>query len=288
MLDQFGTLAVTDLEDGHILTLSKPDGTSVRILVDPISWAWVAAKLAEAAVGFLVEAALKDLFGGGKADLQSLIKSFIAAVEAIINQAIADDRRREYESNLSALGDTLGYYLNDKRPQLLDNIIISAANVRSQLFSLGLPAIGAFAVAGSLEMAVLQQAYVANRTRGGRANVAACAERRIKDAEAYPPMLKASVSARYSEVIETYIPSSPGGGSGSVIYGYYDRRTNQWVFQNFWDRGPVEAHRSAKIASEYVELEKQLIVPLLSVVQKWDAVKSRASHPSPTFEEVGL
>src|SRR5712664_521567 len=92
-------------------TTKMPHG--IIIFEGAYDWGWVANAAAEGAVSGLAGFAITEhLFGNNKTDFQKLQRETVAAVERIVRQEIATDRKRELEGKLDSLTVLLNFYHN--------------------------------------------------------------------------------------------------------------------------------------------------------------------------------
>lgn len=268
---------------------TEGDTTRLVAVADPISWAaiaaWIAEKLAEAAIAAVLSAVVNVLFGK-KVNLEKVLRQIVEEFARLVGEKLKEQQLRETVNGLRALQLVLEAYA--AAPESYDTTSLHMFELESQkLFAsasdLGVQGIGALTLAASIRSAI----YAETATRARSDQLWEVHQKFAGQLATLIPELTEElvkkVSAQFGPVQRWERMALPdaiaGDGWGEkpgreIIVKFFYTHRGQKVFDSD-DEGIVAAHRQRAMKSTIDRAIADVIVPADAVAQQLDLLRQK-------------
>jgi len=269
----FRVVIVDDLQ--FVATADGQSRPILTILVEPSTWAWIGIKICEGILAAVGARIFAEVFGDGgisKQDLKDILNNFIYTIGTVLRKQLELDDKRKIESSAASIQTLYEMYLNSRDREFLMPLLFKVDELTHQSASLPLLTVPCFGIVGSIELSILQEMYLINKTKGNRINVEAKAGELIKQAEKIRPELEMYNKSRFSDVItgNRVIPHADPHYWRNELYYYYTLDGSR--FGDFLIRQQAEAALQNHISQEFNRLEKDILFPLYPIIDKWNKI----------------
>jgi hypothetical protein len=255
------------------------------IVIEPITWGWLALKLCEGVISYIGGKLFAQFIGDTsltKRDLKDLLTEFISVIAALLRTQLELNDKRQIEASSASLQSLFELYLTNRDTSYLTPLVFKADDLYHQAASLPLIMTPCFGIVGTLELAILQEAYLVKKTRDNKRAISVKAQGLVKESGVFRPALEAYNTARFSPAkpLSTWVWP---GVTGDAFWGYTLDGKVFGVGQA-WFQKDAESHRQMHMAQEFALLEKTILGPLYAVVDKWKAIAAKNKDTADTLE----
>lgn len=264
-----------DCKEYKVIILEEPEFQDRLIVIDPYTWSWLALKLCEGVISYVGGSIFSRLIGQNsltKQDLNDLLDRFVSLIAATIRVQLDANEKAKLGASAASLQSLFYIYLNNKDSSFIVPLLFKADEILHQSERLGLLTVPSFAVAGSIELAILQELYLVKRNDGDKKNIRDKALTLIDKANRLRPALENYNNSRFSGLESTRIIT------GTLFYYILDGQNQFIPVVPPISRDEAEKIRQQHVQREFDRLEKAVLYGLYPVIDKWKKI-SELSYP---------
>lgn len=237
--------------------------TKIMITVEPITWAWIAMKLAEGAIAWLGAKVLESMFGDfTKANIR---------LQDIIRAELQGEALRKASAFMESISVRIEQYHNAGGLDRLEFACKDAADLTAEFKSLNTLGFHNYHIAVSLEILILQDRMKATKNKKEKKNIQGAIERALEHVYYLHPYLIEAAGARVGPVYtRAFFPA---------LYGCFTVDGRETCPCQTDTSHPIDLeacarpYRQSTVDGLKQEVQQQQIVPSIEIANKWKNLK---------------